>query len=239
MDTIKFDKKNVKMVAHRGLSGIETENTASAFVAAGNHSYYGIETDIHKTKDGKFIVIHDNDLLRVAGNDLAVEDSTLAEAQKIILRDKNGGFGRADLIAPAFEDYLSICKKYGKHAVVELKSTYSDGEIDNIIKIVESFDYLESTTFISFLYANLGKIRKRLPSQSLQYLFGTYSDLIFEKLIEDKIDVDINHKALTKELVDKFHEAGMVVNCWTVDNPERAAELTEWGVDMITSNILE
>ena len=239
MDTIKFDKKNVKMVAHRGLSGIETENTAAAFVAAGNHSYYGIETDIHKTGDGKFIVVHDNDLMRVAGNDIAVEDTPLAQTQKIILRDKNGGFDRADLITPAFEDYLSICKKYEKHAVVELKSTFTDAEIENIIKIVSSFDYLESTTFISFLYANLKKIRKALPEQSLQYLFSTYSDLIFDKMAEDKIDVDINHKALTKELVDKFHEAGMVVNCWTVDNPERAAELADWGVDMITSNILE
>ena len=47
MDTIKFDKKKTVMIAHRGLSGIETENTNSAFVAAGNRSYYGIETDIH------------------------------------------------------------------------------------------------------------------------------------------------------------------------------------------------
>ncbi len=239
MDTVKFDKKNLKIIAHRGLSGLETENTVAAFVAAGNRSYYGIETDIHKTADGKFIVLHDADLMRVAGSDLAVEDSTLAEAQSVTLRDKDGGFGRADLVTPAFEDYLSVCRKYGKHAVVELKSTFTDEEIDAIIGIVESFGYLESTTFISFIYANLGKIRKRLPSQSLQYLFSSYSDLIFEKLLEDKLDVDVNHKMLTKELVDKFHGAGMVVNCWTVDDPERAAELAEWGVDMITSNILE
>ena len=51
MDTIKINKKNVKMVAHRGLSGIETENTSSAFVAAGNRSYFGIECDIHVTKE--------------------------------------------------------------------------------------------------------------------------------------------------------------------------------------------
>ena len=44
MNTIKFEKGNVGVVAHRGLSGIERENTASAFVAAGNRSYYGIET---------------------------------------------------------------------------------------------------------------------------------------------------------------------------------------------------
>ena len=40
MDTIKIDKNNVKLIAHRGVSGIERENTAAAFVAAGNRSYY-------------------------------------------------------------------------------------------------------------------------------------------------------------------------------------------------------
>ena len=52
MNTIKIDKKDAKIIAHRGLSGIETENTNAAFIAAGNRSYYGIETDVHKTLDG-------------------------------------------------------------------------------------------------------------------------------------------------------------------------------------------
>ena len=54
MDTIKIESKGVKIIAHRGLSGIERENTCSAFVAAANRSYFGIETDIHTTRDGKF-----------------------------------------------------------------------------------------------------------------------------------------------------------------------------------------
>ena len=44
MNTIKLNKGNVRVVAHRGLSGIERENTNAAFVAAANRSYYGIET---------------------------------------------------------------------------------------------------------------------------------------------------------------------------------------------------
>ena len=51
MNTIKINKKNVKIVAHRGLSGIEVENTNAAFVAAGNRSYYGIETDIYMSQE--------------------------------------------------------------------------------------------------------------------------------------------------------------------------------------------
>ena len=56
METLKIEKNNVKMIAHRGLSGLEKENTAVAFVAAGNKSFYGIETDIHLTKDNVFVV---------------------------------------------------------------------------------------------------------------------------------------------------------------------------------------
>ena len=66
MDTIKLNVKAVKMVAHRGLSGLERENTCPAFVAAANRSYFGIETDVHKTADGKFVIIHDETTERVS-----------------------------------------------------------------------------------------------------------------------------------------------------------------------------
>ena len=66
MNTTKINSKNVKMVAHRGVSGIERENTCPAFVAAGNRSYFGIETDVHVTKDGKFVIIHDETTERIS-----------------------------------------------------------------------------------------------------------------------------------------------------------------------------
>ena len=52
MNTVKIDKQGVRMIAHRGVSGLETENTAAAFIAAGNRTYWGIETDVHLTADG-------------------------------------------------------------------------------------------------------------------------------------------------------------------------------------------
>ena len=78
------------MIAHRGLSGLERENTCAAFVAAGVKSYYGIETDVHVTKDKKFICVHDDDLKRVAGLDMSVEGSTFAELRAVRMKDKDG-----------------------------------------------------------------------------------------------------------------------------------------------------
>ena len=239
MDTIKYNKNTAKTVAHRGLSGIETENTNAAFVAAGNRSYYGIETDIHRTADGRFVVCHDDDLKRVAGEDISVETATLAELQNIVLFDKDGTKNRADLRVSVLENYISICKKYAKHCVLELKSDFTDEEIARIIEIVGGFGYLENVTFISFVYSNVTKIRNLRPTQSVQFLFSRFTDEIISRLIAARIDVDVYYKALTKELVDLLHENGLKINCWTVDDKEKAEELCAWGVDYITSNILE
>jgi glycerophosphoryl diester phosphodiesterase len=75
--------------------------------------------------------------------------------------------------------------------------------------------------------------------QKIQFLFGELSDELLERMKKYRMDVDIHYKHLTSELVKKFHDAGMEVNCWTVDDPLDAERLIEWGVDYITTNILE
>ena len=239
MDTVKFEKKNVKIVAHRGLSGIETENTNAAFIAAANRSYFGIETDIRVTRDGRFAVSHDSTLERVGGLDVSICDRKLDELSELRLLDKDGARDRSDLRVTCLENYLKICKRYSKHAVLEIKNVMTDEQIDAVIATVAEYDYLDSLTFISFYYDNLTAIRRRLPKQSVQFLFSKPTDEIIDRLIADRIDVDIHHAALTAELIERFHAAGLTVNCYTVDNPERGEELALMGIDMITSNILE
>ena len=239
MNTIKVTKKNCLFVAHRGCSGLEKENTNAAFVAAGNRSYYGIETDIHRTADGKIVVVHDADLKRVAGENVPVEEVSLSVAQSVVLFDKDDTKNRFDLRVSTLENYIGICKKYEKHSVLELKSDFTDAEIAQIIDIIRDYDYLEHVTFISFVYDNLVKLRKVLPTQSAQFLFCEVTDEIIDRVVADKLDIDIYYKALTEENVKRFHELGLVINCWTVDDAEAAEQLAAWGVDYITSNILE
>ena len=239
MNTIKFDKRATRVIAHRGLSGIEVENTNSAFVAAGNRSYYGIETDIHKTADGHFVISHDDNLNRTAGVDIKIEDSTLAQLQAIVYFDKDGAKCREDLRPTILENYISICKKYEKHSVLELKSDFTIDEIKQIINIIKDFDYLESVTFISFNYENLVKVRQILPTQSAQYLFWKVTPEECERLARDRIDADVWCKELTKEQIDMLHAHGIMVNCWTVDSADDGEKFAEWGIDFITSNILE
>ncbi|MBP3919523.1 MAG: hypothetical protein J6I50_10200 [Clostridia bacterium] len=239
MNTIKVDAKTTKMVAHRGVSGLEKENTCAAFVAAGNRSYYGVETDIHKTGDGNFIIIHDGNTARVGHDNINVEETTFASLRRLQLCSRNEQKDRADLHLPSLEEYISICKQYEKVCVLELKSDFTVEEIANMISRIEALDYLDHVTFIAFGYDNLLKVRSIKPEQTCQFLTGDASDAMIEKLASDKLDIDILFTALTEERVQALHNAGIKINCWTVDQKEDAERLIGWGVDFITSNILE
>lgn len=250
MNTIKIDKKNVLMIAHRGVSGLEPENSIPAFVAAGNRSYYGIETDVHVTGDGKFVVIHDAQTIRTAGDDINVETSSYELVRKINLYDlcgeekKEGRTGtdvgkRTDLIIPSLAEYIKVCKKYEKKCVLELKSVFEPEAIKRMVEEIKDIGYLENMIFISFAYENMVALRELLPKQELQFLTSKVTEDLLDKLNRYNLDLDIAHRVLTKELVEEVHANNHKVNCWTCDNKEDAERLIEWGVDFITSNILE
>ena len=240
MDAIRIDRKQAKMVAHRGLSGIELENTCAAFVAAGNRDYWGIETDVHQTADGKFVIFHDDVTGRVAVEDIPVELSTFEKLRSLQLKEvRNHDAIRVDLKMPTPEEYFAICKRYEKVAVFELKNPFEKPLIEELVAIAKREMGLDKVVFISFFLQNLVFVREVAPEAICQFLTsGEVTDELVEKLIDRKMDLDVYHLRVTKELVDQFHAAGLEVNCWTVDDPNRAAALVEMGVDYITSNIL-
>lgn len=241
MNTIKIDKKNALMVSHMGLAGLETMNTIPGFVAAGNRSYYGIETDMHVTRDGKFVIIHDDKTGRVAESDIVVEDSSLDLLRKINLIDKHiPELGtRQDLIPPTVEEYVRICKWYEKKCVLEIKNPCKEEDIARLVEEIRQMDYLEHVVFISFALDNMIALRKLLPEYQMQYLTKEYSPEVLEILDKYNFDLDIRFVSLTKEVVDEVHAHGHKVNVWVCDNKEEAEQYAEWGVDFITTNILE
>ena len=239
-DTVKFENKGeIKMIAHRGLSGLERENTCPAFVAAGLKSYYGIETDVHVTKDGKIIVYHDNNLLRLTGLDKVIEETDFAELRELTLTDTDGVTIRKDLFLPSLEEYISICKKYDKVAVLELKNPMEEKYISKIVETIMEMDWFEKTIFISFAGENLVALKKLYPSAKAQFLSSVASEEAVNFILGNDLDADLSAKCITKDLVDKLHKAGKKVNVWTVNDVEHAKELKACGVDFITTNILE
>lgn len=241
MNTIKLDSGNVKMIAHRGLSGLEKENTNAAFVAAGNRAkYFGIETDVHITADKKVIVIHDDNTSRVSTDDINVENSSYETLRKLRLLDIDGQRSRSDLLLPSLEEYVGICKKYEKFCILELKNPMDPQDVYGIVDIIKAMDYLDHVVFISFALSNLVALREKYPEQSAMYLIGKeWKDEYYEDLEKNNLDLDIDHRILTKEIVDRVHAMGHTVNVWTVNEKDRALQLVEMGVDYITTNILE
>ncbi len=242
MNTLKIDSKNVKMIAHRGLSGIERENTNPAFVAAGNRTYFGIETDVHKTKDGKFVIIHDETTDRVSEGKIKidVEKSNYSDIENILLPDKDGTFNRKDIRIPLLSEYIKICKKYQKICVLELKNPFEKQDVEQIIEEFKNEDYLENAIFISFVWENCIILRDLLPNNDVQWLTGKrVTEKTAQLLKENRINLDIEYKQLNKKTVDMLHSYGVLVNCWTCDDQQDGQALADMGVDFITTNILE
>ena len=239
MNTEKIQRTRTLMIAHRGVSGLERENTSLAFVAAGNRSYFGIETDIHCTSDGNFIIIHDDTTTRVTGIEKTVEETDFATLRSMKILDLDGGDTREDLRMPTLEEYVGICKKYEKVAVLELKNHMERADVHRIMDIINGLEYLGNTVFISFDFENLVYVREKAPSQTVQFLFKDVDDKIIANVKEHKFDVDVYYKSLTEEIISSLHADGIKINCWTVNEKQVAERLAGWGVDFITTNILE
>ena len=179
MNTIKFENKgDIKMIAHRGVSGLELENTCPAFVAAGVKSYYGIETDVHVTADGKFIVCHDDNLKRVAGLDMVIEESNFDDLRAVRMKDTDGKTMRADLFLPTLEEYISICRKYDKQAILELKNEMPKEKVWEIAEIIKDMGWFARTTFISFAGNNLVWLKEKYPKADAQFLIETFDETV-------------------------------------------------------------
>lgn len=237
-NTEKVNLANVQMIAHRGVSGLERENTNAAFIAAGNRSYYGIETDVHRTKDGHYVIFHDDNMLRLTGIDRDLEGCTLEELRKITLKDMDGKT-RSDLAIPTLEEYIRICKKYGKRSILELKNHFDGADIRKIIGLIKQEDWLENTVFISFVLENLITLRQLLPKQKIQYLVVSIDSEVLNALKQYSLDADVHYEGLLPEMVNTVHEMGQQVNVWTVNQPENAMKMKAIGVDFITTDILE
>ena len=247
MDTIKIkDRKSTKIIAHRGVSGIERENTFPAFVAAGNRSYYGIETDIQVISDRSFIAMHDDTTQRVSGgaHNINIPSSTIGEIKEILLPDLDGSFERNDIRIPTLADYVNICKKYGKKCILEVKNVFSAEDIARMVDEIKKLDYLENIVFISIEYENCVNLRSLLKDAQIQYLTGQrMNDEVVEMLtsigIDAGIDIDYASPERNKQRIDLLHAHGIKVNVCTCDDPELASEIIGMGADYLTTNILE
>lgn len=230
----------LEYVGHRG-SAWGVENTDEAFRNGIKQGYGWLETDVRVSADRHFVLCHDEDTRRLGGNRVVAE-STLAELKQDTLRQTKLGRQYTAQMATLAE-FLDICRQGGVRPVIELKwgtgvNSKDCSNVPALIAEIDSLGFRNSCVILTSMKPVLEYIHTNYPDVKLQFLGGGRWRDSYNWCDSLRLDVDIAHTALTASAVDSLHNIGLKVNCWTVDKPERAAELIEYGVDMITTNSL-
>lgn len=217
--------------AHRGASAYYPENTMSAFYAGLRMGANGIETDIHRTRDGVLVLFHDDTLERVTEGSGAVTDCTYEEL--LALTVCNRETGRRDKIV-RFEDFLRYFSFRDLTFAVELKQDHVERET---IELLEAYGMREKTVLTSFHFDNLRRAREIHPG----YRLGGLTDLADEAALEQLRAIgaeEICPRAQTvrPEDVRRWHAQGLSVRAWGVYTPELMREMCRCGVDGMTVN---
>ena len=236
-----------EIIAHRGASADAPENTLAAMRLGYEQGADAGELDIHLTKDGKIVVIHDDNTKRTAGLDRPVAEQTLDEVRKLQAGTFGpwAGKGFAERV-PTLEEVLPIVPA-GKRLFIEIKC---GPEILPALEATLRASKLtaEQTVIISFKYDVLKAARERFPALQLYWLrsyakdkktdaYPRVDDLIAEAKRARLDGLSLNHGfALDATMVKQIKDAGLKCHAWTVDEPARARELARAGVDGITTN---
>lgn len=236
----KMEQSNIsnkiKLISHRGLSDNFPENSLAAFELAGGKDYYGIECDIRFTLDGYLVVIHDRTSRRVADLNFKIKKHFISTLRQAFLKNTDGT--KSELKIPTLEEYLDVCKNYNKIAVLELKTIFTTKQTAALLKKISKYHESSKTIIISKYFVNLKQIRQQSKNQRLQLIKRHLNDKTIKKLSFYNIDADIYYKNLTAKTVNKCHEYGVLVNCWTCNDPSYAEHLIKIGVDYITTDTL-
>lgn len=240
---IKAEKKPV-LVAHRGAAVLAPENTLPAYEKAAQSGFKYAETDIRATKDGVWVLTHDNSLKRMTGFKGKVEEMNLTDVLSHKITKGGNVENYPDLYTPTLDEFLALCKQKGINPVLEIKTSPEnrpDAPFGDILKLVKKHSLYENTTIISFDYEALEIIRAVDSEIKMQLLTKEMNEEALTKA--EKLGgcgIDCEYKSMLKnaDLVKLAKNNGFVLNAWTVDEKSAARKLCDIGVDFITTNAI-
>ena len=241
-----------KIAMHKGYSGRAPENSAAAFRLAGQQSkVYAIECDIQVTSDGKFVIFHEQDLSSRTNGSGAVGDKTFDEVIACVYDKVANGLDQyPNEHVCSLEEYLKICKKYGKIALCEFKFKDKDrNNIDNFknfVKLLYKTGMQHSTIVISFTSSELAKLHYIDNSIYVLHVLMSYDNFDYRLSgLIDNYGIDVNYEnssagnGLTEQQIEDAHSKGLTVGVWTVDDSSIKDKFIDLGVDLITTNRIE
>lgn len=219
---------NVQVIAHRGASRAERENTLAAFRRAGEMGSHAVELDVRRTADGLMAVHH---------------DAALADGRLIF---QTPGSELPDDI-PFLDAALDACA--GMWVNIEIKNYPQDPDFDDTDTLAATVArYLagrgdDDRWLIScFHRPTVDAMRTLRPEVRTAWLTMGVRPEDYEKTARSL--ANSGHTALhpyfghvTQECIRVFHDHGLQVNSWTVDDPAKMAELIDWGIDGLCTNV--
>lgn len=231
--------KAPKLVAHRGLSSVYPQNTIPAFEGAIEYGFDGMECDIHTTKDGKWVIIHDETVEKMTDGEGAVADMTSEQIQSLTIDYGNGIENYKELKMPTFEEYLSLCEKHDIIPVIELKNC-DEKYLPDLKEMIDSCKFIKEPVLISFNRDYLDAYREMDGEINMMLLATTPTKEDVQWCIDNNAGLNFNFASLIKCIgaVGMARENGVTLAAWTVDSPVYEDVMVLFGVEYITTNKL-
>lgn len=214
----------VEVLAHRGASRAAPENTVEAFRTAAAMGSDAVELDVRRTADGALVVHH---------------DPLLADGRAIVDVDAGG----LPPQVPHLHAALDACA--GMWVNVEIKNDPSEPDFDpsdhiadRVVSALRERDEDDRWLISSFRIETIDRCHALEPAIRTAWLVGEVpGDVIATMVGRGHVALHPWFATLRRSHIDACHGAGIEVNTWTCDDPQRMLELIEWGVDGICTNV--
>ncbi len=224
---------DIPIVAHRLGGDTAAENSIAGLENSISEGCYGFETDVQRTKDGHYIINHDDTFKRLTGVNKASYEMTLDEIKKLKLHNPDGTFSHVITL----EELLDASKGHGI-LFIELKGKTADKQmVDDVVRIVKEKDCVNDVALISLKYDVIEYAEEKYPEFETGILFfagiGDFEKLNCDILIMEE-EMAFNYD------VDSAHDVGKKVMVWTVNSEDNLYRFLNTNIDgIITDSIYE
>lgn len=226
------------ILAHRGASGHAPENTMEAFRLAKEMGADGFELDVHVTKDGELVVIHDEAVNRTTNGKGFIKDMTLAELKALDACNGMEKYRGAQI--PTLREVYELIQNTNLIINVEVKTDhYRYPEIEEkCLALTREMGLEDQIVYSSFNHYTLLRIRELKPDAKLGMLFGDVMVKPWE-YASKSLSVQYLHpmklNVYTPDFTKDAGEAGYGVNVWTVNDEETMLHCLKEGAGIITN----
>jgi glycerophosphoryl diester phosphodiesterase len=233
-------KNRTLIFGHRGASAYAPMNTIPAYELAAEQGADGIELDVHRSKDGHAVIVHDFTVDHTTDGSGRVDQKTLAELKTL---DAGAWFGRnfkGACIPTLDEVFEAVGKRLFVNVEIKSESLTTDGVEQVVADVIVRHDMQQRVILSSFNPLTLQRFRAILPDVPIGFLYAPNMPVDVQALMRQ---IGLPHEARHPYygMVDSAYVAwakgeGYRVNTWTVNDPAHAVELCNIGVDGIITD---